>query len=428
MGGGCDDECEYIVVCGAMSMILTEEQRAAITTAIDGIDECFARSAEWMTAEPVLRAMIDSSEHFTDASKMIGFDLEKARAVDIDLLAATDWGELRRHYCAALAEIERLRAIIDTPSEEPEWVVDFKKLNRFAGVGYSLIDIEIAKKWHTAYRKAQNSNLLRKQEIERLRAASIEYQNALDDVQNLKEQIETFHLRRENELRQMNEISWQNKTQAARIKELEADLEQSERVVEARLDVIDQQAAKIRELEANCIYDPEQGKIFVPDGYPELEKLRARVSELEDALVEDRAVDIAYDEGHLWSRLLQVDGGQRQEEYRERARSQLQLEGKIWPDAKPNHVCVFQNLNKSDAITITGPHGKDHYLAEQKVAFCIQNFRGCHQHKCWQITEERKEAIRDAEIALRDAVLDSNDPHCWDAETAVLRAMLEEAA
>jgi len=48
--------------------------------------------------------------------------------------------------------------------------------------------------------------------------------------------------------------------------------------------------------------------------------------------------------------------------------------------------------------------------------------------RSWQITEERKEAIRDAEIALRDAVLDSNDPHCWDAETAVLRAMLEEAA
>lgn len=46
---------------------------------------------------------------------------------------------------------------------------------------------------------------------------------------------------------------------------------------------------------------------------------------------------------------------------------------------------------------------------------------------CWQITEERKAAIRDAEIALRDVVLDSNDPHCWDAETAVLRAMLEES-
>ena len=40
----------------------------------------------------------------------VAFDLEKARAVDIDLLAATDWGELRARYRAALAEIERLRA------------------------------------------------------------------------------------------------------------------------------------------------------------------------------------------------------------------------------------------------------------------------------------------------------------------------------
>ena len=34
-----------------------------------------------------------------------------------------------------------------------------------------------------------------------------------------------------------------------RIKELKADLEQAERVIEARLDVIDQQAARIKELE-----------------------------------------------------------------------------------------------------------------------------------------------------------------------------------
>ena len=53
---------------------------------------------------------IDSSEHVTEPTKMIGFDLEKARAVDIDLLATTDWGELRARYRAALAEIERLRA------------------------------------------------------------------------------------------------------------------------------------------------------------------------------------------------------------------------------------------------------------------------------------------------------------------------------
>lgn len=52
-----------------------------------------------------------------------------------------------------------------------------------------------------------------------------------------------------------------------------------------------------------------------------------------------------------------------------------------------DHDCVFQNLNESDAIAIAGAHGKDHYHAEQKVAFCIRNFKGCRRHKCWQITE-----------------------------------------
>jgi hypothetical protein len=52
-----------------------------------------------------------------------------------------------------------------------------------------------------------------------------------------------------------------------------------------------------------------------------------------------------------------------------------------------DHDCVFQNLNESDAIAIAGAHGKDHYLVEQKVAFCIRNFKGCCWHKCWQITE-----------------------------------------
>ena len=36
-------------------------------------------------------------------------DMQKARSVDIDTLAATDWGELRSVYSAALDEIDRLR-------------------------------------------------------------------------------------------------------------------------------------------------------------------------------------------------------------------------------------------------------------------------------------------------------------------------------
>ena len=43
----------------------------------------------------------------------------------------------------------------------------------------------------------------------------------------------------------------------------------------------------------------------------------------------------------------------------------------------------------------------------------------------WEITDKRVAAIRDARIALRDCVEDSNDPHCWDEELATLEAMLE---
>jgi hypothetical protein len=48
----------------------------------------------------------------------VAFDLEKARAVDIDLLAATDWGELRARYRAALDEIERLRGEMENYGDD----------------------------------------------------------------------------------------------------------------------------------------------------------------------------------------------------------------------------------------------------------------------------------------------------------------------
>ncbi len=292
-------------------MILTEEQRAAIKLAMKYI-------ARWpfaykeLHARGVLQAMIDSSEHFTDATKMIGFDLERARGLR-DFLQ-DDCAEVGDVWAEMIAEIERLREALD----KSEQILAHKT--------------KTSTHWY--------------EEGLQTRA----------DLVQCKRVVEQ---------------------QAARIEELGADLEQSEICIRARLDVIDQQAAKIKELEANCIYDPETGKVFVPDGHPELEKLRARNRDLEDALVEDLARDIAYDGGILWS-----VRRSKQDEYRKIARDQLRIEGKIGPDAKP---------------------------------------------QVWQITEERKAAIRDAEIALRDAVLDSNDPHCWDAETAVLRAMLEES-
>jgi hypothetical protein len=96
-------------------------------------------------------------------------------------------------------ENEQLRKIIDSPLEEESWNADYDLLHQLDASGI----VCVARKWHAAYRKAQNSNLLRKQEIERLRAGA----------NSLRERV------------------WKAD---ARIKELEADLEQAERVIEAR--------------------------------------------------------------------------------------------------------------------------------------------------------------------------------------------------
>jgi len=64
-------------------MILTKEQREALSNALDYIRETklpISGICEYDIA--VIRAMIDSSEHVTEPTKMIGFDLEKARAAD----------------------------------------------------------------------------------------------------------------------------------------------------------------------------------------------------------------------------------------------------------------------------------------------------------------------------------------------------------
>ena len=149
-------------------------------------------------------------------------------------------------------------------------------------------------------------------EIERLQASLIdlhaEYINTLEknpecSAWDLDEQsIEDQRRLRKNAAHAISivepPIYLQAEQQATKIRELKADLEQAERVIEARLEVIDQQAAKIRELE--------------------------------DALVEYLAADIAYAAGVLWSRL-----GPRKEEYRERARQQLQAGGKIGTGARP---------------------------------------------------------------------------------------------
>ena len=126
-------------------------------------------------------------------------------------------------------EIKRLQAIIDTPPEEAEWKSDLEVLD--IATQSSTIDIEIAKKWHSAYRRSQNSNLLRKQENERLRA---EMENYGDDyvcqmkskdarIKELKKEIRRLKKESKTEQGFTNSYILHLHEAEARIKELEAD-------------------------------------------------------------------------------------------------------------------------------------------------------------------------------------------------------------
>ncbi len=64
------------------------------------------------------------------------------------------------------ARIKELQDLIDKPPEEADWVADYHLLQ-------SALDgpiIDAARKWHAAYRKAQNSNLMRAKEVKRMRS------------------------------------------------------------------------------------------------------------------------------------------------------------------------------------------------------------------------------------------------------------------
>lgn len=318
-------------------MILTEEQRGALAHAINYIDETDLPVGELDGFDrEVLRAMIDSSDPIPDVTELV------------ELLAA---GEHEQWAVWAQAILDSEPGLSDRRKATwPEMIA-------------------------TPY-----ENLSEELKDEDRRVVHLRSQAALDyiqqqstEIERLREVIKTHNTREESALAEilMNELLVR---QNAQIKELEAE---NKRVL------LELQKSKNRNMcEKRVKKDMQQA---------------ARIKELEDALVEERAKQFDVDEPcparthheycdilkglcdgfpHMWKQC------PRKPEKLDAARQQLQAEGKIGSDAKPH---------------------------------------------CWQITEERKAAIRGAEIALRDAVLDSNDPHCWDAETAVLRGMLEEA-
>ena len=188
----------------------------------------------------------------------------------------------------------------------------------------------------------------------------------------------------------------------AEIERLRADMEQSERVIEARLDVIDQQAARIKSLKKEIrrlkheskveqeftnsyikrLHDAEARIKELGSSLDEAEALTKknaelmngylrRIAELEDALVEERAGAIRcefYDHCEIDLPDAMI-----------RARQELQADGKIGPDAKP---------------------------------------------RSWQITKEEKRALS---IILEYISYDADDDIEICSHAAVLRAMLREA-
>lgn len=139
-----------------------------------------------------LQYMLDSAQQ----------EIERLRSMNESLME--NGNDLRTRCQKAEARIKELQDLMDKPPEDDDWVADYHLLQ-------SALDgpiIDAARKWHAAYRKAQNSNLMRTKEVERLRS----------DVNHWKLIAGEKH---------DDMISWMNecKKKDARIKELEAERE-----------------------------------------------------------------------------------------------------------------------------------------------------------------------------------------------------------
>ena len=327
-------------------MILTEEQRAAIhavsglLTAI-GCPQCHSYLQKNYTHHiEVLRAMTDSSEQFSDASKMIGFDLERARGLR-DFLQ-DDCAEVGDVWAEMIAEIERLQvALLKSDNSN--------KIRRGITEGQDGLIVELDDKI-----RRQDTRIKELEgEIERLR-------EALDE----SEQILAHKTK--------TATHWYEEGLKTR-----ADLVQSKRVVE-------QQAARLKELESSL----DEAEALTKKNADLMNAYLARIAELEDALVEGLTNFLHYrascydparrcpyakecDDCSTWDACGHV------EKFRSEARQLLQAEGKIGPDdsKKISHLRPYEVV----AADLAG------MLA-----------------KSWQITEERKAAIQRAEEMAGD--------------------------
>jgi len=219
-------------------------------------------------------------------------------------------------------------------------------------------------------------------EIERLRAALAESEKVVEHKGKSATHWYDEHLRAQTDLTQSKRVIEQ---QVARIKSLKKEIRRlkheskvEQEFTNSYIKRLHDAEARIKELGSSL----DEAEALTKKNAELMNGYLRRIAELEDALVEDLAADIAYDDRLLWSRL----DGQRQDEYREKARQQLQAGGKIG--------------------------NSEHFTDASKMI--------------WHITEERKAAIWHAVAVLKEN--DPDDEHLWDEEIAVLRAMLTEAA
>jgi hypothetical protein len=151
------------------------------------------------------------------------------------------------------------------------------------------------------------------------------------------------------------------------------------------LDIVQQQAARIKELEAQCEDLMQNCNSLRERAW----KAEVRIKEQDDALVEERTGAIRCESYDHCEGMYRID----LPDAMIRAQQELQAEGKIGPDAETGN--------------------RDHVVGPDQMI------------PSWQITEERKAAIWHAVAVLKEN--DPDDEHLWDEEIAVLRAMLREA-
>ena len=125
-------------------------------------DECISLLiAEVKAKRNLALDMLTKNKDLLDRAMRAEAEVKRLRNLPRADVAAYD-----RRIQEMAARIKELQDLIDKPPEEADWVADYHLLQ-------SALDgpiIDAARKWHAAYRKAQNSNLMRAKEVKRLRS------------------------------------------------------------------------------------------------------------------------------------------------------------------------------------------------------------------------------------------------------------------